>query len=161
MPVANAAPGRILLLCFSGLIALWLLGFFQANIMDSIPSTFTIEIGGKPVANVEKDAEDGSQAKLGAVPAIFSLKNSRLQSGDWIMGRNQVENRSYLPKRVSWYKANAENEKLVQLVTAKKEGESYQLIFKNAKLMVDDEGMVLADLLGESQSEVKVILQDG
>ncbi|CAN9136556.1 unnamed protein product [Alternaria sp. RS040] len=148
MPVANAAPGRILLLCFSGLIALWLLGFFQANIMDSIPSTFTIEIGGKPVANVEKDAEDGSQAKLGAVPAIFSLKNSRLQSGDWIMGRNQVENRSYLPKRVSWYKANAENEKLVQLVTAKKEGESYQLIFKNAKLMVDDEGMVLADLLG-------------
>ena len=99
--------------------------------MDSIPSTFTIEIGGKPVANVEKDAEDGSQAKLGAVPAIFSLKNSRLQSGDWIMGRNQVENRSYLPKRVSWYKANAENEKLVQLVTAKKEGESYQLIFKS------------------------------
>ncbi|RII05172.1 hypothetical protein CUC08_Gglean010265 [Alternaria sp. MG1] len=161
MPVANAAPGRILLLCFSGLIALWLLGFFQANIMDSIPSTFTIDIGGKPVANVEKDAEDGSQAKLGAVPAIFSLKNSRLQSGDWIMGRNQVENRSYLPKRVSWYKANAENEKLVQLVTAKKEGESYQLIFKNAKLMVDDEGMVLADLLGESQAEVKVILQDG
>jgi len=131
MPVANAAPGRILLLCFSGLIALWLLGFFQANIMDSIPSTFTIDIGGKPVANVEKDAEDGSQAKLGAVPAIFSLKNSRLQSGDWIMGRNQVENRSYLPKRVSWYKANAENEKLVQLVTAKKEGESYQLIFKS------------------------------
>ncbi|KAH6863214.1 hypothetical protein B0T12DRAFT_478548 [Alternaria alternata] len=129
--------------------------------MDSIPSTFTIDIGGKPVANVEKDAEDGSQAKLGAVPAIFSLKNSRLQSGDWIMGRNQVENRSYLPKRVSWYKANAENEKLVQLVTAKKEGESYQLIFKNAKLMVDDEGMVLADLLGESQAEVKVILQDG
>ena len=47
------------------------------------------------------------------------------------MGRNQVENRSYLPKRVSWYKANAENEKLVQLVTAKKEGESYQLIFKS------------------------------
>jgi hypothetical protein len=99
--------------------------------MDSIPSTFTIEIDGKALANIEQGAEDGSQAKLGAVPATFSLKDSRLQCGDWIMGRNQKENRSYLPKPVFWYKANAENEKRVQLVTAKKEGELYQLIFKS------------------------------
>jgi hypothetical protein len=131
MPVANATPGKVLLLCLSGLVALWLLGLFQMNAMDSIPSPFTIEIDGKPLAKIDEGAEDGSQAKLGQEPAIFSLKNSRLQCGDWIVGRNTIENRSYLPKKVSWYKANAENQKKVQIVTAKKEGGLYQLIFKS------------------------------
>jgi hypothetical protein len=158
------------LLCLSGVVTLWLLGFFQASAMDSIPSPFTIEINGKPVAKIDQDADDGTQAKLGIDAAVFSLKNSRLQCGDWIMGRNLRENRSYGPKSVAWYKVNPENEKQLQLVTAKKEGEAYQLVFTSmfpqlirantdlyvvmltprvdAKLMVDGDGTVLADLLG-------------
>jgi hypothetical protein len=129
MPATIATPSRIFFLCFSGLVTLWLLGFFHTIAMDSIPSPFTIEIDGKPLAKIDQSADDGTQAKLGNDAAVFSLKNSRLQCGDWIMGRNFRENRSYGPKSVSWYKANPENEKQVQLVTAKKEGEAYQLVF--------------------------------
>ena len=129
MPAATVTPGRIALLCLSGLVTLWLLGFFQTGTMDSIPSHFTIEIDGKPIAKVDGGAEDHTEAKLGEEPAIFSLKDSRLQCGDRIMGRNLAENRSFGPKPVSWYKANAENEKRVQAVTAKKEGDAYQLLF--------------------------------
>jgi hypothetical protein len=107
----------------------WLLGFFQASAMDSIPSPFTIEINGKPVAKFDADADDGTQVKLGKDAAVFSLKNSRLECGDWIMGRNLRENRSYGPKSVAWYKANPSNEKQVQLVTTRKEGEAYRLVF--------------------------------
>lgn len=99
--------------------------------MDSIPSPFTVEINGKPIARVDDSTEDLTQAKVGKDAAVFSLKNSRLQSGEWIMARDLTENRSYGPKKVSWYKINAENEKRVQSVTAKKEGEAYQLIFSS------------------------------
>lgn len=129
MPVAIATPGRILLLCLSGLLALWFLEPFTTHAMDSIPSPFTIKINGKPVAKLDESAESRTPAMLGKDAAVFSLKNSRLQSGDWIMGRDLMENRSFGPKKVSWYKANAENEKRVQLITAKKEGEAYQLMF--------------------------------
>jgi hypothetical protein len=135
---------------------LWLLGFLQTNTMDSIPSSFTIEIDGKPLASIDQGAEDGTQAKLGAESAIFSLKNSRLQSGDWIMGRNLRENRSYLPKPVSWYKASAENEKQVQPVMVKKEGELYQLIFKSMfpKSICAETNMRIADADAAHRCEV-------
>jgi hypothetical protein len=97
--------------------------------MDYIPSPFIIEINGKPIVKFDESATDRTQAKLGKDAAVFSLKNSRLQCEDWIMGRSLTENRSYGPKKVSWYKANVENEKQVRSVTAKKEGDAYQLIF--------------------------------
>jgi hypothetical protein len=172
MPVATATPRQIFFLCLPGLVTLWLLGFFTTQAMDHIPSPFTIEINGKPIATVDESAEDRTQAKLGKDAAVFSLKNSRLQCEGWIMGRSVTENRSYGPKKVSWYKANAENEEQVQHVTAKKEGQAYQLIFTSmfptlslvrqvyaytipmlklgteGALMVDDDDMVLVDLLG-------------
>lgn len=129
MPSPVVTPGRILLLCLSGFITLWLLGPFTTHTMDSIPSQFTIEINGKPIAKVDDGAEDHTQAKLGQGAAVFTLKDSRLQSGDWIIGRNWTENRSFGPKKVSWYKGNAGNEEQVQPVTAKKEADTYQLIF--------------------------------
>lgn len=129
MPSSIATPGRIFLLCLSGLVTLWLLGSFTSRNMDSIPSKFTIEINGKPIAKVDDAAEDHTQAKLGQDAAVFSLKDSRLQSGEWIIGRNWTENRSFGPKKVSWYKANADNEQQVQPVTAKKDADTYHLIF--------------------------------
>ncbi|KAH7353181.1 hypothetical protein BKA66DRAFT_430500 [Pyrenochaeta sp. MPI-SDFR-AT-0127] len=135
--------------------------------MDFIPSPFTIEIDGKPIAKIDENAKDGTQARLGEDAAVFSLQSSRLRSGEWIIGRSLTENRSYGPKKVSWYKANAENENQVQPVMAKKEGEAYQLTFTKGMLMVDDDDMVLVNLLGpahstaEEPSKVKVILQEG
>ncbi|KAF1918200.1 hypothetical protein BDU57DRAFT_555842 [Ampelomyces quisqualis] len=128
--------------------------------MDNVPFPFTIEIGGKPIAKADVSAQDHTQAELGQKPAVFTLANGRLQNGDWIMGRDVTENRSFLPKQVSWYKANAENERRVQSVTAKKEASHYQLIFTKGKLMADEDGLILVDLLGESNSEVKVVPRD-
>jgi hypothetical protein len=108
---------------------LWLLGFFSTSAMNNIPVPFTIEIDGKPIAKADVGAKDHTQAKLGQEPAVFTLANGRLQNGDWIMGRDFTENRSFLPKKVSWYEANAENELRVQPVLAKKEANNYQLIF--------------------------------
>jgi hypothetical protein len=171
MPVAVATPGRILLLCLTGLLALWFLGPFTAQTMDSIPSPFTIKINGKPVTKLDQNAEDPSPSKVGKDAAVFNLKNNRLQSGDWYMGRDLMENRSFGPKKVSWYKANVENEKRVQPVTAKKEGDAYQLIFKSmfesrsyiircniymlrvvtdGMLMIEDDDLVFVDLIGST-----------
>lgn len=126
----SAAPKtRIALLCLFGLAALWLLGFFSTEAMDSLPVPFSIEIDGKPVAKVADDAQDRSQAKLGSDAAVFHLKDSRLECGEWVLGRNVTEDRSLLPKKVSWYKASNDISKLVQPVKASKEGDSYLLDF--------------------------------
>jgi hypothetical protein len=130
MPSTIATPGRILLLCLSGLVTLWLLGLFTSQTMDSIPSQFTIKINGKPIAKVDDGADDHTQGKLGQDAAVFNLKDSQLQSGEWIIGRDWTENRSFGPKKVSWYKANADSEKQVQPVTAKKEADTYSLVFR-------------------------------
>jgi hypothetical protein len=134
MPIAAATPGRIVLLCFSGLVTLWLLGVFTRQAMDGISSPFTIQINGKPVAKLDGKAEEYSQAKVGKDAAVFSLKDKRLQCGEWVMGRDLTENRSFGPKKVSWYRASAENEGRVQPVTAKKEGGAYELVFTSMSL---------------------------
>jgi hypothetical protein len=129
MSFAIVAPRSISFLCLSGLATLWLLGFFTAQVMDSIPSPFVIEINGKTIAKVDEGASDHTQAKLGKDIAIFSLTDNRLRCGGWIMGRDLTENRSYGPKKVSWYRESTKNQDRVRLVTAKKEGDAYQLIF--------------------------------
>jgi hypothetical protein len=97
--------------------------------MDTIPFSFTIEIDGKSIVKADIGTQDHTQAQLGQEPAVFTLANSRLQNGGYWMGRDLTENRSFLPKQVSWYKASADNEQRIQPVTAKKEGNEYQLIF--------------------------------
>jgi hypothetical protein len=97
--------------------------------MDSLPSSFTIELNGSPVAKVGNDAEDRVQAKLGTEAAVFTLKNGRLECGDWVLGRNLTEDRSFLPKKVLWFKATEDNAKAVQPVTAHEDGDSFKLKF--------------------------------
>ncbi|KAL1800400.1 hypothetical protein ACET3X_000742 [Alternaria dauci] len=124
--------------------------------MDSLPAPFTIEINGSPIAKVDANAEDRTHAKTGTEAAVFELKDSRLQSNGHILGRSLVEDRSYLPKRVSWFKADTDMP--VRPVTASQDGESYQLKFGSAPLMAEDGG-VFADLIGDHPSTVVVKLQ--
>ncbi|KAF1832668.1 hypothetical protein BDW02DRAFT_502462 [Decorospora gaudefroyi] len=113
--------------------------------MDSIPSPFTIEIDGKPIVKVSDGAEDRTHAKTGTDAAVFTLKDSRLQSDEWILARSLAEDRSLLPKKVLWFKADSDA--AVHAVTASQEGDSYRLKFADAGLMATD-GEVYADLLG-------------
>lgn len=115
--------------------------------MHSLDSPFTIELNGSPIANVGNNAEDKTQAKIGSEAAVFTLKDGRLQHGDWVLGRNRTENRSMLPKEVYWFKSDADVEKKVGPVAAHKDGDSIQLKFGEAPLMLQEDS-IFTDLLG-------------
>jgi hypothetical protein len=102
--------------------------------MDSLPAPFTIEINGSPIAKVDANAEDRTPAKTGTEAAVFELKDSRLQCNGHILGRSLVEDRSYLPKQVWWFKADTDMP--VHKVTASQDGESYQLKFASKRTAV-------------------------
>jgi hypothetical protein len=106
----------------------WSLSFHTAD-MESLETSFIVEIDGTPIAQVSDDTKDRTQATTGSKAAVFTLKNGRLQSGDWLLGRNRTEDRSMLPKQVLWFPMSEDSEKLVKPVTAHQDGDSYQLKF--------------------------------
>ncbi|KAK3203315.1 hypothetical protein GRF29_112g842039 [Pseudopithomyces chartarum] len=98
--------------------------------MDTLTASFTIEVDGTPIAKVGPDAEDRAQATTGPDAAVFTLKDGRLRSGDWVLARPTREDRSFAPKPVRWYKASAEDDKLpVHPVSAHEDGDTYQIKF--------------------------------
>lgn len=123
------SKGRRNLLWVFGLFLLILISvrIYSSQDMDSLPAPFTIEINGSPIAKVDANAEDRTHAKTGKEAAVFELKDSRLQCNGHILGRSLVEDRSFLPKQVWWFKADTDMP--VQKVTASQDGESYQLKF--------------------------------
>lgn len=103
--------------------------------MDTLSESFTIEIDGKPVAKVGDDTEDCVQATTGHDAAVFTLKDGKLQSGDWLLARPTREDRSFLPKPVRWFKKGTEDNQLpVHRVTAYEEGSSYKLKFASTSI---------------------------
>ena len=115
--------------------------------MASLDSRFTIELNGSPIANVGNNAEDKTQARTGSEAAVFTLRDGRLQNGDWVLGRNKTENRSMLPKEVYWFKSSTDDDKRVQPVAAHQDGDDIQLKFGGASLKLEDDS-IFADLLG-------------
>lgn len=93
--------------------------------MDTLSKSFTIELDGSPIAKVGPQAEDRSQATTGPDAAVFTLKDGRLQSGDWLLARPTVENRSFAPKPVLWFKPA--DDLSIHPVTAHKHGTSYKI----------------------------------
>ena len=98
--------------------------------MDSLPSPFTISIDGVTIAQVSESSSQGPiQAELGSNAAVFTLHENQLKCGNWQLGRNLSEDRSMLPKKVLWFETNAESEARVQPVTARQDGDGYQIQF--------------------------------
>lgn len=95
--------------------------------MESLDKPFTIHINGKPVAAVDSNADSGVQAQLGSDAATFTLKEGRLVSGDWILGRNLTEDRSMGPKKLAWFKEGTEPATRLHAVTAYEEGGEHKL----------------------------------
>lgn len=115
--------------------------------MESLSQPFTIQINGKPVAPVNPKADDVVQAQLGSEAATFELKNGRLVSGNWVLGRNLTEDRSMAPKKVSWFKEGTERATRLHPVTAFEEGGEHKLKFGGGSLIAED-GSVFVDLFG-------------
>ncbi|KAL4731596.1 hypothetical protein ACLX1H_000571 [Fusarium chlamydosporum] len=75
---------------------------------DALPRRFSISIDGKPVAMPKGQIEEQTQAQAVGFgnddgPAIFEIQDEHLVSGPFVMGRFFVEDRSLMPKRVSWF----------------------------------------------------------
>jgi hypothetical protein len=81
---------------------------FKTHIMDSLDSSFTIEINDKPIAKIgdDEDAQVFSQAQVNtdAKVAMFTLKDGRLRCGDWLLSCFIIEDLSLMPKWVVWVK---------------------------------------------------------
>lgn len=104
--------------------------------MAFIPTPFTITVDGKPVGNPEGD-EDRIQAKAGSQPAVFSLREGRLQSGNWFLGRSAIEDLSLMPKRVYWFKVGSGQDDAIRRVDARPNRGSYELQFEG-RLRLDE-----------------------
>ncbi|EDU44172.1 hypothetical protein PtrSN002B_003807 [Pyrenophora tritici-repentis] len=123
--------------------------------MDTIPKPFTIEIAGKPITKIDAIPEGREQAKIGSEPAVFELKDKRLQCDGHILARALLEDRSLAPKRVYWYPADTDEK--TQDVTATKDGEEYRLHFASCPLTTNEEG-VFAEML-DREDHSKVVLK--
>ncbi len=95
--------------------------------MDTLPSPFTISIDGASIAERSSSSDDQMQAELGSPAAVFTLRDSRLTCGNWLLARNMSEDRSMLPKKVLWFPADSTAH--VQPVTARNEGDMYHILF--------------------------------
>lgn len=95
--------------------------------MDSLPAPFSIEIDGSPISKPASDAQDQTHASTGTEPAVFELKNKRLQCDGHVLARALAEDRSFSPKKVWWFKADTATP--IYDVVANKDGDSYQLQF--------------------------------
>jgi hypothetical protein len=110
--------------------------------MENLDRPFTIELNGSPIARVDDNAEEMTHAKTGSEPAVFTLRDGRLQQGDWVLGRFMVEDRSLLPKRVLWFRPGNQ---MVQPVVAHQDGGNVKLKFADATLMLGDGDHVFAE----------------
>ncbi|KAL5406910.1 hypothetical protein PMIN06_010857 [Paraphaeosphaeria minitans] len=126
--------------------------------MESLSQPFTIQINGKPVAPVDPKAANVVPAQLGSEAATFELKNGRLVSGDWILGRNLTEDRSMAPKQVSWFKEGTQSATRLHQVTAFEEGGEHKLKVGGGSLIAQD-GDIFVDLFGGEEAIAALQLQ--
>ncbi|CAG5184979.1 uncharacterized protein ALTATR162_LOCUS11177 [Alternaria atra] len=131
--------------------------------MDSLPRPFTIEIDGKPISKVNGPLDEdtfGGQtckhAKTGSEPAVFELKECRLISDGLVLSRGMIEDRSLLPKRVLWFKADEHPDP--HRVIAHKNGNDYLLQMSGNSFMVNGD-TVFSPLLPGQGGHVVVKMQ--
>jgi hypothetical protein len=96
--------------------------------MSSLPHRFTILVDGKHIAKPEQKNEEMFQAQSGDEPAIFELKDERLVSGGFTLGRWVIENKSLQPKPIMWRKNHEASEEL-QPVTVKEGANGPEISF--------------------------------
>ncbi|KAH3971990.1 hypothetical protein HBH51_105280 [Parastagonospora nodorum] len=129
--------------------------------MHTLPTPFTIEINGLPIAPPTAGADSPPQATLGTADnaAKFSLKDGVLECEGWMLGRNKTEDRSLLPKKVAWFRVGETEREQVHPVAVEKsgDGEEYKPMFHGAHLQEQD-GSVFANLMEETAT-VQVKMQ--
>ncbi|KAM0192688.1 hypothetical protein ACHAPA_005789 [Fusarium lateritium] len=127
----------------------------------SLPNRFTIFVDGRPVVSPEGqgDGEEYFQAQAGGPnpgppPAVFEVQPGfnglQLVSGEYALGRYQVEDRSLMPKRVGW--CRREQAQMLQPVQVQDGNSGPELSFSGAKLAVIN-NLLFTPLMEHEQSE--------
>ncbi|KAH3970467.1 hypothetical protein HBH98_001380 [Parastagonospora nodorum] len=146
---------------FSRFIISTLLASIPLATMHTLPTPFTIEINGLPIAPPTAGADSPPQATLGTADnaAKFNLKDGVLECEGWMLGRNKTEDRSLLPKKVVWFRVGETEREQVHPVAVEKsgDGEEYRPMFHGAHLQEQD-GSVFANLMEETAT-VQVKMQ--
>ncbi|KAJ3546157.1 hypothetical protein NM208_g2141 [Fusarium decemcellulare] len=125
--------------------------------MESIDGSFTIRVDGKNISHPSGGShEPRIPAQPGSEPAVFNLRNCHLESGDWVLGRFQVEDLSLRPKHVYWFKKDQAHG--VQPVFAVPNGSSFDLKFAGASLAIIDDKLY-SPLLDEPRQPVEIKMQ--
>jgi hypothetical protein len=131
---------------FSRSIISTLLASIPLATMHTLPTPFTIEINGLPIAPPTTGADSPPQATLGTADnaAKFSLNDGVLECEGWMLGRNKTEDRSLLPKKVVWFKVGETGREQVHPVAVEKsgDGEEYRPMFHGVYI-----GMVMKWML--------------
>ncbi|KAH6685113.1 hypothetical protein F5X68DRAFT_210718 [Plectosphaerella plurivora] len=124
--------------------------------MSSLDKAFTIEIDGAPIVKVTDQIRERTQARVAdsGINAMFTLKEGRLSSDGYHLGRYTIENRSFMPKEVFWF-PKGDGTSQSQAVSAEKSGDSYKLQFGGGSLIAEG-GRVFADLQGLGDNKVVI-----
>ena len=96
--------------------------------MNALPSRFAISIDGTPISEASGNDTSPAQARLGSPAAVFTLNDSRLMCGNWMLARPKAENRSLGPKPVLWFSEDWGDAAKVYPVTAHKDGDAYRIL---------------------------------
>ncbi|KAM0231669.1 hypothetical protein ACHAP5_010985 [Fusarium lateritium] len=126
----------------------------------SLPSRFTIFVDGRPVVSPESQAseEEYFQAQAGGPtsgppPAVFQVQPSynglQLVSGEYALGRYQVEDLSLMPKRVGWCKRH--QAQMLQPIQVQDGNTGPELSFSGAKLAIIND-LLFTPLIDHEQS---------
>ncbi|KAK5996541.1 hypothetical protein PT974_01876 [Cladobotryum mycophilum] len=104
--------------------------------MSDIEGPFTISFGDNTVSTVEDTGERRIQAKIGSDAAVFTLKDGQLESEDWIVTRDSVEDRSLLPKAVYFFPKSSGFEPIHKTTAQVEEDGSYRFFVGGAPWVV-------------------------
>lgn len=86
---------------------------------NTVDGSFTIELGGYPITNVmpharDTDGEDQYRALIGLTdPAVFTLREGRLESGDYFLGRSRQEFGQGSHHTLYWFKKTSRSSGIV------------------------------------------------
>ncbi|CEF78122.1 unnamed protein product [Fusarium graminearum] len=118
----------------------------------SFPRRFSISIDGRPVGMPKDDPAARPQAHAADMhdrPAIFEIQGDHLTCGSLVMGRQNMEDRSLMPKRVVWCPMDQMDQ--IQPVRIQDRGNGPELDLNGGRLAFVNNGQLVSPLVPENQ----------
>ncbi|CAF3498486.1 unnamed protein product [Fusarium graminearum] len=126
----------------------------------SFPRRFSISIDGRPVGMPKDDPAARPQAHAADMhdrPAIFEIQGDHLTCGSLVMGRQNMEDRSLMPKRVVWCPMDQMDQ--IQPVRIQDRGNGPELDLNGGRLAFVNNGQLVSPLVPDMTENQRVELR--